>query len=90
MQMLIDFLPLVLALVAYKLEGIYAATIVLMVALLLLWLVAPAVGDLPGDHRGRRDPCRAVLARATAASRRAAATAGRARAARGRGSRRGS
>lgn len=36
MQMLIDFLPLLLALVAYQMEGIYAATIVLMVTLPLI------------------------------------------------------
>lgn len=44
MQMLIDFLPLLLALVAYKLEGIYAATVVLMVTLPLIPLGQKLLG----------------------------------------------
>lgn len=44
MQMLIDFLPLLLALVAYKLKGIYAATIALMVALPLIPLGQKLLG----------------------------------------------
>ena len=44
MQMLIDFLPLVLALVAYKLKGIYAATVVLMVTLPLIPLGQKLLG----------------------------------------------
>lgn len=44
MQMLIDFLPLVLALVAYKLKGIYAATVVLMMTLPLIPLGQKLLG----------------------------------------------
>ncbi len=36
MQMLIDFLPLLAALVAYQMQGIYAATIILMITLPLI------------------------------------------------------
>ncbi len=44
MQMLIDFLPLLLALVAYKLKGIYVATVVLMVTLPLIPLGQKLLG----------------------------------------------
>ncbi len=44
MQMLIDFLPLLRSLLAYKLKGIYAATIVLMVALPLIPLGQKLLG----------------------------------------------
>ena len=44
MQMLIDFLPLLIALAAYKLNGIYAATIALMVTLPLIPLGQKLLG----------------------------------------------